>query len=105
MPLSFLALAPAPLRKEEVRTFSLQHLPAFDQCQPERPVGGIARRRGKAAAFVGAALEFVVTLGPHDPDGEILDGGVIDDGGLFDGVVEHRRWLLPIQSRLLDVAF
>jgi hypothetical protein len=76
----------------------LQHLPALDEPQPERAVSRISRRSSKAAAFIGATLEFVMTPGSggSESDGEFFDGG------MFDGVVEHTG-SFGNGERLLDV--
>jgi hypothetical protein len=53
---------PSRLRLLALGPFSglgFQCLPALNETQPEGPVGGVARRSGKAAAFIGTPPEFI----------------------------------------------
>jgi hypothetical protein len=68
-----------------VWTLALQQLPPFHQAQPESAVSGIACGGGMAAAFIGAALKFVMTPGSDgsEPERNVFDGGMFERG------VEH----------------
>jgi hypothetical protein len=68
-----------PARNQD-RASTLHRLPSRRQIEPEGPVAVVPRCRGKAAAFVDAPLEFVVGAGPNDLEGEISNGGVLNNG-------------------------
>jgi hypothetical protein len=76
------SLLPLP---EQVWAPALQHLPAFDETQPERAVSRISRCCGKASALIGATLEFVMAPGSGSSESERQ----FFDSGMFDGGVEH----------------